>query len=106
MQKPHGPIWHEKGHYDMGRMHFGRVSMSVAMIMSLWIIPAALMFLGGGIITSAIYQVDGDYAVSSSIATLGLFMLAVAAAVAVVVGVIALVKWIAKDIRIDGPGRD
>ncbi|URP22321.1 membrane protein [Microbacterium phage Big4] len=105
MEKPHGFIWHEPVRWEMGRMHFGRVSMSVSMIMALWGIPAFAMFLFGGIIGSSIHSAGGDPTIAGWVMLVGIVMLGLGIAVALLVGLIKLVQWIGNDIRVDGPRR-
>ena len=104
MEKTRSRVWHEPDEiYGMGRMHFGRVSMSVGMMMLLWNVPAGFMFLGGGLVMSSMYQAGQDYLIPSVIASIGAYMLLFTVAVWIVIGLITLVKWIASDIRVDGP---
>lgn len=47
MEKPRSRVWHEPDEiYGMGRMHFGRVSMSVGMMMLLWNVQFIMYFIG------------------------------------------------------------
>ncbi|UDL16514.1 membrane protein [Microbacterium phage Zooman] len=105
MEKPHGFIWREKIDYEMGRLHVGRVSMSLSMLLALWGIPAFVMFLFGGIIGSAQHSAEQDTTVAGLFMLVGLVMIGIAALVAAIFGLIALVKWIASDIQVEGPRR-
>lgn len=89
--------WEEDWHYDLGVVHAGRVSMPLGVITTLYGALTGLLFFVGVIL--------GVSAVTPVVFFISLWMLLFAVLVGAIVGLVALFRWAADSITIEGPGR-
>lgn len=106
MDKPRGLIWHEPDRYfGMGRLHFGRVSMGWGTLLLAYNIPAALLLFTGMVGYGSNRKHNPDLAAFFGVfGNTGLVLFGIELAIAAIAVIILGIRWVIKDIHIDGPG--
>ncbi len=108
MDQPKPLIWREPVKYEMGRMHFGRVSMSIATILIAYNVLAFFMFVIGVIGWSSFGSTWDNLGgtIFAYIGNTGAILFGLEVLFWILFGIGLGIRWVIKDIRVDGPGKD